>query len=129
MEEERIELLERLKPLSRTNIYFVECFEEILEPVPGRPGEMQSIHWEQRLKEFTEGDIEVFKDVVEKLEAAKIVVDKRIEDEKPIMQRRMAYPMIDHLLLEALAEKEEGRPEKMQAYLIERQKIKDQYPI
>jgi hypothetical protein len=45
------------------------------------------------------------------------------------MARRMAYPMIDHLLLEAIAEKEEGRPEKMQAYLIERQKIKDENPL
>ena len=98
-------------------------------PVPGREGELESIHWEKRLNDWSKGAIEVFEEVVEKLENAKIVVDKRIEDEKPIMARRMAYPMIDHLLLEAIAEKEEGRPEKMQAYLIERQKIKDENPL
>jgi len=128
MEKKRKELLERLKPLSRTNIYFAECFEEILVPVPNRPGEFTSIHWEKRLREWSLGDIKNLEDVVKKLEAAKIVVDKRIEDEKPLLERRVAYSGIDHLLLEAIAEKESGRPEKMKAYLIEREKIKKKFP-
>ena len=43
-------------------------------------------------------------------------------------KRREEYSRIDHLLFEAIAEKENGKPEKMKAYLIERKKIKDKHP-
>lgn len=45
-----------------------------------------------------------------------------------ILGRRLAFTKIDHLLFEAIAEKENGRPEKMKAYLVLRAKIKKDIP-
>lgn len=44
-------------------------------------------------------------------------------------KRKLAYKKIDITLLEALAEKEEGRPDKMQEYLSLRKEIQDQFPV
>lgn len=42
--------------------------------------------------------------------------------------RKREYAKLDSMLMEALAEKEAGRPEKMQEYLSLRESIKNQYP-
>ena len=45
-----------------------------------------------------------------------------------ISSRQLALTRIDHLLFEALAEKENGKPEKMKAYLALRAKLKKEIP-
>lgn len=45
-----------------------------------------------------------------------------------ISDRQSAFMKIDHLLFEAIAEKENGKPEKMKAYLTLRAKIKKDIP-
>tara|TARA_R100000655_G_scaffold85271_1_gene124902 strand:- start:1410 stop:1796 length:387 start_codon:yes stop_codon:yes gene_type:complete len=62
------------------------------------------------------------------LEKAKKELDDEKEKQAPLLKRKEEYIRIDHLLFEAIAEKESGRPEKMKAYLIEREKIKKKFP-
>jgi len=51
-----------------------------------------------------------------------------LESESWLQARQSEYAKIDNMLLEALAEKEEGRPEKMQEYLDLRDQIKQANP-
>ncbi len=83
----------------------------------------------ERINEWDKSDLKAFEEKIillekerEKLDAEKLIADK-------IQLRRSNYKDIDHLLLEAIAEKEKGRPERMVEYLKLRDQIRDKFPI
>ena len=69
-----------------------------------------------------------FEEKVLKLEAAKKEMDAKETRERPMLDRRNEYRKIDELLLEAIAEKQENKAEKMDEYLRLRKAIKDKFP-
>lgn len=109
------ELKERAKPLLITNTIHVRAFG----PHPNYQKEVLS--WD-----FS--DLKGIEKKIEALEKAKEEIDREEKINAPLNKRREEYSRIDHLLFEAIAEKENGKPEKMKAYLIERKKIKDKHP-
>ena len=74
-------------------------------------------------------DLKSFEEKVLKLENAKKEIDDEIKRNEPLENRSREYRKIDTLLLEAIAEKEGGRPEKMKAYLKLRNEIRVKYPV
>ena len=125
--KKKSQLEQRLKPLVRNNVYFLEAFgEEIIEI----NGEKHGVHETDRIAEWDKDDLEFFEAQVVKLEEAKKHLDGKFKKEKPIIDRQRAYGDIDGLLLEALVEKyEENRPEKMVKYLELRKDIKNKHPL
>ena len=129
MEQTRIkrkaDLENRFKPLVVNNTYYIKAFGFRTKEIKG---EIIGIHESEEIAEWDRDDLDDFEQKVLKLEAAKKEIDEETSKNKVLEDRREEYQKIDHLLFEAIAEKEEGRPEKMKEYLIERKKIKDDYP-
>lgn len=125
MSKTKESLEERLKPLIESNTYFQRAFGEKIVEING---ESFSVHRDEQIKEWDKNDLDDFEKKIIALENAKAEVDAEIQAEKPIRNRRLEYSNIDKLLLEAIAEKEEGRPEKMVEYLRLREEIKQKYP-
>jgi len=119
------ELIKRLKPLIQNNIYYYDSFEEQIEIING---DRHSISYKKIINSWLKEDASFLEKKVLKLEASKIKVDAEAAKNKPLEDRKSQYQMIDHLLFEAIAEKENGKPEKMKAYLILRAKIKKEIP-
>ena len=119
------ELEKRLKPLIENNIYYAKAFDFRYEIING---DSHQIDYIKEVNSWDRGDLVGFEKKILKLEEAKKEVDAEEEKKTPLRKRRAEYARIDHLLLEAMAEKENGRPEKMQEYLIKRKEIKDKYP-
>ena len=126
MSETRESLEKRLKPLIESNIYFQKAIGEKIVEIKG---ESFSVHRDEQIKEWNKDDLKDFEQKIIALENAKVQVDQEIAIEKPKRERRAAYMDIDRLLLEAIAEKEEGRPEKMTEYMKLRAEIKAKYPL
>ena len=129
MEQARIkrkaDLENRFKPLVVNNTYYIKAFGFRTKEIKG---EIIGIHESEEIAEWDRDDLDDFEQKVLKLEAAKKEIDEETSKNNVLEDRREEYQKIDHLLFEAIAEKEEGRPEKMKEYLIERKKIKDDYP-
>ena len=125
MSKTRESLEERLKPLIENNLYFQRAFGEKIVEIKG---ESFSVHRDEQIKEWNKDDLNDFEQKIIALENAKADIDQEAIIEKPLRERRLEYYNIDRLLLEAIAEKEEGRPEKMVEYLKLRKEIKEKYP-
>lgn len=91
-------------------------------------GEKHSIHHSERIAKWDRDNLDDFEQKVLKLEAAKKELDDEAERNAPLEKRRNEYRKIDELLLEALAEKQENKAEKMEEYLKLRQEIKARFP-
>jgi len=125
MSETKESLEKRLKPLIENNVYFQRAFGEKIVEING---ESFSVHRDEQIKEWNKDDLNDFEKKIIALENAKIEIDQEAAIEKPLKERRLEYYNIDRLLLEAIAEKEEGRPEKMIEYLKLRADIKQKHP-
>tara|TARA_A100001201_G_scaffold130144_1_gene115776 strand:+ start:1036 stop:1419 length:384 start_codon:yes stop_codon:yes gene_type:complete len=125
MSKTRESLEERLKPLIENNLYFQRAFGEKIVEIKG---ESFSVHRDEQIKEWNKDDLNDFEQKIIALENAKADIDQEAIIEKPLRERRLEYYNIDRLLLEAIAEKEEGRPEKMVEYLRLRNEIREKYP-
>ena len=55
-------------------------------------------------------------------------MDDKEEHERPMLNRKNEYRKIDEMLLEGLAEQEEGRPQKLARYMTMRRAIKEKFP-
>jgi len=120
-----IDLEKRLKPLLENNTYYLKAFGTRTKEING---EFHIIDYSEEVAQWDRNDLEGFEEKVVKLEAAKKEVDDEIKRNEPLENRSREYRKIDTLLLEAIAEKEEGRPEKMVEYLRLREEIKQKYP-
>ena len=55
-------------------------------------------------------------------------MDDKEEQERPMLNRKNEYRKIDEMLLEGLAEQEEGRPQMLARYMTLRRAIKERFP-
>ncbi len=125
LKNQKIDDLEsRLKLLSN-NLIFFKAFGDEIEIING---ERHAVHHSDRVAKWDRSDIKDFEQKVLKLEKAKKEIDDEAAKNKPLRERKSKYQEIDHLLFEAIAEKENGKPEKMKAYLTLRAKIKKDIP-
>ena len=121
----KADLEKRFKPLIANNVYYLKVFGAGLKHVNGKS---YGIHYEEEIAEWDRDNLDDFELKVLKLEAAKKEMDEEAERERPMLDRRNEYRKIDELLLEALAEKEENKAEKMEEYLKLRSAIKEKFP-
>ena len=123
-ERRKTDLEKRFKLLMRTNRYYRKVFPYQYEDLPsGR----RSIHHQEEIDQWDRDDLDDFEQKVLKIEAAKKEMEEEAERERPMLDRRNEYRKIDELLLEALAEKEENKAEKMEEYLKLRAAFKEKY--
>ena len=121
----KADLEKRFKSLTVNNVYFLKAFGTEAIVVKGiRLG----LSVGDRVEKWDRDDLDDFEEKVLKLEAAKKEMDDKKERERPMLDRRNEYRKIDELLLEALAEKEENKAEKMEEYLKLRSAIKEKFP-
>lgn len=125
--ESRKENLEkRLKFLVANNVYYVKAFGYRTKELNG---DQHVIHYGHEIAKWDRNDLDDFEEKILKLEAAKKEIDDEIKRNEPLKNRSREYRKIDTLLLEAIAEKEGGRTEKMEAYLKLRNEIRVKYPV
>jgi len=123
--EKKEKLIERLKNLMRDDRCYSKAFgirERIIN------GSSHFIHYDEEIKSWDKNNLDDFEKKILALEKAKKEIDDEAAKNKPLEDRKAEYRKIDHLLFEAIAEKENGRPEKMKAYLVLRAKIKKDIP-
>jgi len=121
----KADLEKRFKSLTVNNVYFLKAFGTEAIVVKGiRLG----LSVGDRVEKWDRDDLDDFEQKVLKLEAAKKEMDDEAERERPMLDRRNEYRKIDELLLEAIAEKQENKAEKMEEYLKLRNEIKARFP-
>ena len=125
MIEKKEELEKKLKKLMMDDRFYIKAFGQRVEVINGISGYITPY---EEIKQWDKNDLKGFEKKIFALENAKKEILEKEAKEKPLLERKNEYLMIDHLLLEAIAEKEEGRPEKMVEYLKLRKKIKEKYP-
>ena len=121
----KADLEKRFQPLIANNTLYQKVFGHKTRTVKG---EVFAIHYQEEIAEWDRDDLDDFEQKVLKLEAAKKEMDEEAERVRPMLDRRNEYRKIDELLLEALAEKEENKAEKMEEYLKLRAAIKEKFP-
>ena len=121
----KADLENRFKPLIVNNVYYMKAFGFRTKEIKG---ETIGIHESEAIAEWDRDNLDDFEQKVLKLEAAKKEMDDEAERNRPMLDRRNEYRQIDELLLEAIAEKQENKAEKMDEYLRLRKAIKDKFP-
>ena len=124
-EKKLLDLEKRLKPLLENNCPYARAFGFRTEI---KNGEEIGIPHHVEVENWDRTNLDEFEKKVLKLEKAKQELDEEERIEEPLFNRRRRYRRIDHLLLEGLAEKEEGRPEKLNEYLKLREQVKKDIP-
>ena len=119
------ELDKKLKILMGDDRYYIKAFGQRIRVING---DRFYIHYNEEIKSWDKNNLDDFEKKILALEKAKKEIDDEAAKNKPLLDRKKAYQQIDHLLFEALAEKENGKPEKMKAYLTLRAKIKKDIP-
>jgi hypothetical protein len=107
----KLDLNKRANKLLLTNLYYFKAFGGCFSH------EKEVLKWDR-------DNLDDFEQKVLKLEAAK----KEIEQERPMLNRKNEYRRIDEMLLEGLAEQEEGRPQMLARYMTLRRAIKERFP-
>jgi len=121
----KVDLEKRFSFLNRNNRIYNKAFGVRSKIING---EKHFIHRCEEIAEWDRDDLDDFEQKVLKLEAAKKEMDDEAERERPMLDRRNEYRKIDELLLEAIAEKQENKAEKMEEYLKLRNEIKARFP-
>ena len=124
-QKRKADLEKRFQPLVVNNVYYQKAFGVRIKEING---ERHAIHESKEIAEWDRDDLDDFEQKVLKLETAKKELDDEAERNAPLENRRNEYRKIDELLLEALAEKQENKAEKMEEYLKLRQEIKARFP-
>ena len=121
----KADLEKRFHPLVANNVYYQKAFGVRVKEINGHK---HAIHESEEIDQWDRDNLDDFEQKVLKLEAAKKEMDDKAERERPMLDRRNEYRKIDELLLEAIAEQQENKAEKMEEYLRLRKAIKDKYP-
>ena len=124
-QKRKSDLEKRFKPLVVNNTYYIKAFGIRTKEVKG---ETFSIHESEEIAEWDRDDLDDFEQKVLKLEAAKKEMDDKEAFERPMLNRKNEYRKIDEMLLEGLAEQEEGRPQMLARYMTLRRAIKEKFP-
>ena len=121
----KADLEERFKLLMQNPQYYRKVFPFQHEDLPtGR----RSIHHQEEIDKWDRDNLDDFEQKVLKLEAAKKEMDDKAEQERPMLNSKNEYRKIDEMLLEGLAEQEEGRPQMLARYMTLRRAIKEKFP-
>ena len=121
----KTDLEKRFKILMQNSQYYRKVFPFQYEDLPtGR----RSIHYQEEIDKWDRNDLDDFEQKVLKIEAAKKEIDAKEEKDRPMLNRKNEYRKIDEMLLEGLAEQEEGRPQKLARYMTLRRAIKERFP-
>ena len=121
----KVDLEKRFQALIITNVYYIKAFGERAIEVKGRT---VGVHYSKEIAEWDRDDLDDFELKVLKVEAAKKEMDDKEDQERPMLNRKNEYRKIDEMLLEGLAEQEEGRPQKLARYMTMRRAIKEKFP-
>ena len=121
----KADLEKRFHPLVANNVYYQKAFGVRVKEINGHK---HAIHESEEIDQWDRDNLDDFEQKVLKLEAAKKEMDDKAERERPMLDRRNEYRKIDELLLEAIAEKQENKAEKMEEYLRLRKAIKEKFP-
>ena len=121
----KADLEKRFASLIESNAFYVKAFGFRYEKFNG---ESHVINWKKEIAEWDRDNLDDFEQKVLKMEAAKKEMDDKEIRERPMLDRRNEYRKIDELLLEAIAEKQENKAEKMEEYLKLRNEIKARFP-
>mgnify|MGYP003133768010 CR=1 FL=1 len=121
----KADLEKRFQPLVVSNIYFTKAYGNKFETIKG---EKHTVYWKERIAEWDRDNLDDFEQKVLKLEAAKKEMDDKEAFDRPMLDRKNEYRKIDEMLLEGLAEQEEGRPQMLARYMTLRRAIKEKFP-
>ena len=121
----KADLEKRFTPLVKNNSYYQKAFGYRVKKING---DNHVIHYGEEIAEWDRDNLDDFEQKVLKLEAAKKQMDDKEEQERPMLNRKNEYRKIDEMLLEGLAEQEEGRPQKLARYMTMRRAIKEKFP-
>jgi hypothetical protein len=122
----KADLEKRFNPLIHSSgAYYKKAFGVRFRVVNG---ENWDIPVADEIAEWDRDDLDDFEEKVLKLEAAKKEMDDKTEQERPMLDRKNEYRKIDEMLLEGLAEQEEGRPQMLARYMTLRRAIKEKFP-
>ena len=119
------DLEKRFRPLVENNVCYLKAFGSRTRTVKG---ELFGIHYQEEIDQWDRDNLDDFEQKVLKLEAAKKEMDDKEEQDRPMLNRKNEYRKIDEMLLEGLAEQEEGRPQKLARYMTLRRAIKERFP-
>ena len=119
------DLEKRFRPLVENNVCYLKAFGSRTRTVKG---ELFGIHYQEEIDQWDRDNLDDFEQKVLKLEAAKKEMDDKEEQDRPMLNRKNEYRKIDEMLLEGLAEQEEGRPQKLARYMTMRRAIKEKFP-
>ena len=117
----KADLEKRFKPLIANNVYYQKAFGV-------RYNGEYVVSEHDEIAQWDRDNLDDFEQKVLKLEAAKKEMDDKEEQERPMLNRKNEYRKIDEMLLEGLAEQEEGRPQKLARYMTLRRAIKERFP-
>ena len=121
----KADLEKRFKLLMQNPQYYRKVYPFQVEDLPtGR----RTIHHQEEIDQWDRDDLDDFEQKVLKIEAAKKEMDDKEEQERPMLNRKNEYRKIDEMLLEGLAEQEEGRPQKLARYMTLSRAIKERFP-
>lgn len=124
-QKRKADLEKRFQPLVANNVYYQKAFGVRVKEING---EKHAIHKSDEIAQWDRDNLDDFEQKVLKLEAAKKEMDNKEEQERPMLNRKNEYRKIDEMLLEGLAEQEEGRPQKLARYMTLRRAIKERFP-
>lgn len=119
------DLEKRFRPLVENNVCYLKAFGSRTRTVKG---ELFGIHYQEEIDQWDRDNLDDFEQKVLKLEAAKKEMDDKEEQDRPMLNRKNEYRKIDEMLLEGLAEQEEGRPQMLARYMTLRRAIKERFP-
>ena len=119
------DLEKRFRPLVENNVCYLKAFGSRTRTVKG---ELFGIHYQEEIDQWDRDNLDDFEQKVLKLEAAKKEMDDKEEQDRPMLNRKNEYRKIDEMLLEGLAEQEEGRTQMLARYMTLRRAIKERFP-
>ena len=119
-------LEDRFSPLIKNNVIYNKAFG--LRTYAAKDGLVFQINYLEEIDQWDRDNLDDFEQKVLKLEAAKKEMDDKAEQERPMLNRKNEYRKIDEMLLEGLAEQEEGRPQMLARYMTLRRAIKEKFP-
>ena len=122
----KAELEKRLEPFMEGDFIYRRVFGS--RSYIDNGGDPVQIPHSKEISQWDKDDLKDFEEKIIKLEEENKSYAKYLKIQEPLMKRQYEYKKIDHLLLEAIVEEKEGRPEKFKEYLKLRAQIKKDIP-
>ena len=122
----KIDLEKRLEPFARYDFIYRRVFG--FNTYEDKEGNLIEVPHTKEIAKWDKDNLKDFEERIIKLEKEKKSYEEYLRIQEPLIERQHKYERIDHLLLEAIVEEKEGRPEKFKEYLKLREQIKKDIP-